>query len=123
MVLWNLLDGGPSHSAPLFGPSESMRGGTSGTNPRQGAATTQRENINEGPPWEAMPEIRERPPLIAKMSMVVPLRGDVGDPGAPTNQCKNVNGGTHHLMSESSMVGPQAPVGGLVSSQDPKSVL
>jgi hypothetical protein len=35
MVLWNLLDGGPSHSGPLFGPSKSMRGGTPGTNPRQ----------------------------------------------------------------------------------------
>jgi hypothetical protein len=35
MVLWNILDGGPSHSAPLLGPFESMRGGTPGTNPHQ----------------------------------------------------------------------------------------
>jgi hypothetical protein len=28
MALWNLLDGGPSHSAPLLGPSESIQGGT-----------------------------------------------------------------------------------------------
>jgi hypothetical protein len=35
MVLWNLLDGGPSHSGPIHGPSESMRGGTPGTNPCQ----------------------------------------------------------------------------------------
>jgi hypothetical protein len=35
MVLWNLLDGGPSHSGPLLGPSKSMRAGTPGTNPRQ----------------------------------------------------------------------------------------
>jgi hypothetical protein len=35
VVLWNVLDGGPSHSGPLLGPSESMRGGTLGTNPRQ----------------------------------------------------------------------------------------
>jgi hypothetical protein len=35
MVLWNLLDGGPSHSGLLFGPFESMRGGTPGTNPHQ----------------------------------------------------------------------------------------
>jgi hypothetical protein len=35
MVLWNLLDCGPSHSGSLLGPSESMRGGTPGTNPRQ----------------------------------------------------------------------------------------
>jgi hypothetical protein len=35
MVLWNLLDGGLSHSGPLLGPFESMQGGTSGTNPRQ----------------------------------------------------------------------------------------
>jgi hypothetical protein len=33
MVLWNLLDSGPSHSGPLLGPSKSMRGGTAGTNP------------------------------------------------------------------------------------------
>jgi hypothetical protein len=35
MVLWNLLDGGPSHSGSLLGPSESMRGGTLSTNPHQ----------------------------------------------------------------------------------------
>jgi hypothetical protein len=34
MILWNPLDSGPSHSGPLLGPSESMRGGTPGTNPR-----------------------------------------------------------------------------------------
>jgi hypothetical protein len=34
MVLWNLLNGGLSHSGPLLGPSESMRGGTPDTNPR-----------------------------------------------------------------------------------------
>jgi hypothetical protein len=34
MVLWNLLDGGLSHNGSL-GPSESLRGGTPGTNPRQ----------------------------------------------------------------------------------------
>jgi hypothetical protein len=32
MVLWNLLDGGLSHSGPLLGSFESMRGGTLGTN-------------------------------------------------------------------------------------------
>jgi hypothetical protein len=32
MVLWNLLDGGPSHSGPLLRPSESMQGVASGTN-------------------------------------------------------------------------------------------
>jgi hypothetical protein len=35
MVLWNLSDGEPSRSGPLLGPSESMQGGTPGTNPRQ----------------------------------------------------------------------------------------
>jgi hypothetical protein len=35
MILYNLLDGGPSHSGPLIGSSESMQGGTSGTNPHQ----------------------------------------------------------------------------------------
>jgi hypothetical protein len=28
-----LLDGGSSHNGTLLGPSESLRGGTSGTNP------------------------------------------------------------------------------------------
>jgi hypothetical protein len=81
-----------------------------------------------------MPEIREHPPLNTKMSTVAPLRGNAEDLGAPTTQRKNVDGGpprrqcresesAHHLMSESSMVVPQAPVGGSVSSQDPKSVL
>jgi hypothetical protein len=35
MIPWNLLDGGMSHSGPLLEPSESMRGGTLGTNPHQ----------------------------------------------------------------------------------------
>jgi hypothetical protein len=35
MVFWNLLDDGLSHSGPLLGPSESLRGGTPSTNPRQ----------------------------------------------------------------------------------------
>jgi hypothetical protein len=35
MVLWNLLDGVPSHSEPLLGLSKSMRAGIPGTNPRQ----------------------------------------------------------------------------------------
>jgi hypothetical protein len=34
MVLWNLPDGGLSHSGPLRGPSKSMQGGTTGTNSR-----------------------------------------------------------------------------------------
>jgi hypothetical protein len=33
MNLWNLLDGGSSHSGPLLGPFESMQGDTPGTNP------------------------------------------------------------------------------------------
>jgi hypothetical protein len=35
MALWNLLDGGLSHSGPLLRPFESMRGSTTCTNPRQ----------------------------------------------------------------------------------------
>jgi hypothetical protein len=34
MVFWNLLDGGLSRSRSLFEPSESLQGGTPGTNPR-----------------------------------------------------------------------------------------
>jgi hypothetical protein len=35
MILWNILEDGPSHNGPLLGPSESMRGGTLGLNPHQ----------------------------------------------------------------------------------------
>jgi hypothetical protein len=35
MVLCNLLDDGSSHSGLISGLSESMRGGTLGTNPRR----------------------------------------------------------------------------------------
>jgi hypothetical protein len=35
MILWNLLDGGPSSKGHLFRPFESLRGGILGTNPRQ----------------------------------------------------------------------------------------
>jgi hypothetical protein len=35
MFFWNLLYGGASHSGPVLGPSESLRGGTHDTNPRQ----------------------------------------------------------------------------------------
>jgi hypothetical protein len=37
MVLWNLLDGAPSHSRPLIEHSESMWAGTLGTIPYQEA--------------------------------------------------------------------------------------
>jgi hypothetical protein len=33
MAIWNLLDGGPSRKGALLRPSESLRGGTLGTNP------------------------------------------------------------------------------------------
>jgi hypothetical protein len=33
MVLWNLWNGGPSHSGTLLGSSEFIWGGTLGTNP------------------------------------------------------------------------------------------
>jgi hypothetical protein len=35
MALWNHLDGGLSHSGPPLGSSESLRGGTPGTNSHQ----------------------------------------------------------------------------------------
>jgi hypothetical protein len=43
MVFWNLLDSGPSHSGLLLEPSESLRGGTPGTNPRQVVASKKKE--------------------------------------------------------------------------------
>jgi hypothetical protein len=44
------------------------------------------------PPWEAVPEIWERPPPMSKTLMAGPLGGDVGDPGAPTIYVKDVDG-------------------------------
>jgi hypothetical protein len=38
MVIWNPLDDGSSHSGLLLRPSESIRGVTLGTNPRQEGA-------------------------------------------------------------------------------------
>jgi hypothetical protein len=38
-------------------------------------------------------EIRERPPSMQKISTTVPLGGDVGHPGAPTNNTRNITGG------------------------------
>jgi hypothetical protein len=35
MVIKNILDGGTSHNEPILRISESMWGGTPGTNPRQ----------------------------------------------------------------------------------------
>jgi hypothetical protein len=46
MVLWNHLEGGPSRSGPLLGPSESIRGGTPCTNPCQQPQTTITTSIN-----------------------------------------------------------------------------
>ncbi len=46
MVLWNLLDGGPSPSRPLLGPFESMSGGTLGTNPHQQPPSARQVNIH-----------------------------------------------------------------------------
>jgi hypothetical protein len=40
MVLWNLLKGGPSHNGTLLRPSESIRGGTSGTNSHHESTTS-----------------------------------------------------------------------------------
>jgi hypothetical protein len=50
-----------------------------------GALTTQRKNVDGGPPCEAMSEIQEPPPLNAKMSMTAP----------PGRQCQR-SGSAHH---------------------------
>jgi hypothetical protein len=44
-------------------------------------------------PWEVLPEIRERPPSMLKMSTAGPLGGGVEDPGAPPINAKDINGG------------------------------
>jgi hypothetical protein len=44
-------------------------------------------------PWEVLSETRERPPPMSETSMAAPLRGAVGDPGAPTTYVGDVDGG------------------------------
>jgi hypothetical protein len=44
MVLWNLLNAGPSHSGPLLVPYESMWVGTPGTKPCHDLTTSKRMN-------------------------------------------------------------------------------
>jgi hypothetical protein len=75
-----------------------------------GASTINAKNINDRPPsrccrrsgsahhqhkkhrrwalWEAMTEIRERPPSTQTMSMAGPLGGGAGDPRVPTMNTK-----------------------------------
>jgi hypothetical protein len=44
-------------------------------------------------PWEAMLKIWEHPPSMQKTSMVGPLGGAIGDPGARTVNAKNTDSG------------------------------
>jgi hypothetical protein len=83
--------GGPGASATwlLKTSMVSPLGGDAGG---PGAPTTYLEDVN-GPPWEAMPEVRERPSPILKTSMAGPLRGDAGGSGAPTTYLEDVDGG------------------------------
>jgi hypothetical protein len=53
----------------------------------------------------------QHPPSTQEMSMVGPLGGDAGDPGAPTINARKVDGG------------PQAPLGAPFSIRDLKGVL
>jgi hypothetical protein len=85
-----------------------------GGSPRSfGSTHHQHKNINGGP-WEAVPEVRLRPPSTQKMLMVGPLGGGAGGlvastinekmstadplggsvrgPGAPTINAKNIDG-------------------------------
>jgi hypothetical protein len=67
MVLWNLLDGGPSHSGPLLGPSEFMQGGTPGTNPHHSSTLpTDGLQFNHIPP--SKPKLSLRKPMAATWS-------------------------------------------------------
>jgi hypothetical protein len=59
-------------------------------------------------PWEAMPEIRERPPPMSKISIAGPLGGDAGDPVAPSTYVEDVDGE------------PPGPLGVPVSIHDPQ---
>jgi hypothetical protein len=60
-----------------------------------GAPATYIVDVDSGPPWEVMTEIRERPPPVLKISMASPLGGDNGDLGASTIYFEDINGGTH----------------------------
>jgi hypothetical protein len=60
---------------------------------RSGSVHHQCKKHQQWTPWEAVPEVRERPPSTQKMSTVPPLGGGVGGPGPPTIHVKNINGG------------------------------
>jgi hypothetical protein len=64
-----------------------------------GAPIINAKNVNGGPPWEAVTEIRERPQSMKKMSMAPPGR-----------RCWR-SGSAHHSMQKVSM---EAPLGGVV---------
>jgi hypothetical protein len=44
-------------------------------------------------PWEAVLEIRERPPSMKETSMAAHLGGNAGDLGVPTINPRNIDGG------------------------------
>jgi hypothetical protein len=60
---------------------------------RSGSVHHQWKKHQQWTPWEAVPEVQERPPSTQKMSTVPPLGGGVGGPGPPTINAKNINGG------------------------------
>jgi hypothetical protein len=58
---------------------------------RSGSAHHERKKHQWWDPWEAMSEIQEHPPSTQETLMVAPLGGDVGDPGVPTTNAKNID--------------------------------
>jgi hypothetical protein len=50
-------------------------------------------NIDDGPPWEAVPEIQKRSPSTLRNIDCGTLGGDDEDPGAPTINDRNIDGG------------------------------
>jgi hypothetical protein len=59
----------------------------------QGALTIKAKKYQRRAPWEAVLEVRKHSPSTQKMSMVGPLGGTFGGPGAPTINAKNIDGG------------------------------
>jgi hypothetical protein len=58
---------------------------------RERPASTQK--MSTAAPWEAVLEDKERPPSMQKMSIAAPLGGGAGGPEVATINAKNVNGG------------------------------
>jgi hypothetical protein len=78
-----------------------MAGPLGGVAGRTRSAHHSTQRCRQWAPWEAVPEIRECPPLNSNTSMAAPLGGDVRDQGVPTINAKKCRRwGTWEAVSE-----------------------